>query len=244
MFPLDDDSFNRQAEDIKEIDFSFRQAVGILRWLGYGFLLFTLFDWADTLTPLQFMNPSWEFQTIGALVEKVVVPLMGFALIFTGATMGRSRWELRFLRVLSWFALVLGLLYCLMLPLGIINTVRLNEIGKTQVTAQLDKQMAQIKEVKSQLASITNPEQLQQVLTTLQKGGIAITPKPGESVETIKKDLFTFMSGAEERLKTQAKTTRSAQELALLKRSVKWNLGALVSGVWFIGIWRMSRWAR
>ena len=105
MFPIDDNSLQNPLEDlenletsddiesIQELDFSFRQAISILRFLGYALLLFTLFDLADTLTPLQLMNPNWEFQTIGALVEKVVVPLMGFVLIFTGAMTERNQWE-------------------------------------------------------------------------------------------------------------------------------------------------------
>jgi hypothetical protein len=250
MFPLDDDSLTTplensdDIENVHELDFSFRQAVSLLRFLGYALLLFTLFDLADTLTPLKFMDPNWEFQTIGALVEKVVVPLMGFVLIFTGAMTERNRWETKILVILSWLALVVGLIYCLMMPLGIVNTIRINEINKTQVTTQLDKQTAQIKEVQTQLAGISNEQQLQELLTALQKGGVAITPKPGQSVETIKKDLKTFMTGAEERLNNQAKEARSQQSFELIKRSVKWNIGALIAGVWFIGIWRMTGWAR
>lgn len=253
MFPIDDNSLpnplenvetNDTIENIQELDFSFRQAVSILRFLGYALLLFTLFDLADTLTPLQFMNPNWEFQTIGALVEKVVVPLMGFVLIFTGAMTERSRWEMKTLGIFSWLALVVGLIYCLMLPLGVVNTIRISEINKTQVTSQLDKQIAQIKQVQTQLSGITNEQQLNELLSTLEKGGVAITPKPGEPVETVKKDLKTFMTGAEERLNNQAKEALSKQSFDLLKRSVKWNIGALIAGFWFIGIWRMTDWAR
>jgi hypothetical protein len=253
MFPPDDNSLQSPLENlessdnfenIQELDFSFRQAVSILRFLGYALLLFTLFDLADTLTPLQFMNPNWEFQTIGALVEKVVVPLMGFVLIFTGAMTERSQWEIKTLKIFSWLALVVGLIYCLMLPLGIVNTIRINEINKTQVTSQLDKQTAQIKQVQTQLSGISNEQQLKELLGALEKGGIAITPKPGESVETVKKDLKAFMTGAEERLNNQAKEALSKQSFDLIKRSVKWNIGALIAGVWFIGIWRMTDWAR
>ncbi len=244
MFPVDNDTLSSQIEDMKEIDYSFRQAIGILRWLGYALLLFTIFDWADTLTPLQFMNPLWEFQTIGAFVEKAVVPLLGFVLVFTGANSGRRGWELRLITFLSWLTLLIGIFYCLMVPLGIINTVRINEINTTQFTSQLDKQMAQIQAVKGQLSSVNNEADLRGIIATLQKGGIAITPNPGESVETIKKDLTTFVTGSEDKLKAQVKEARSNQQLGLLKRSIKWNIGALIAGVWFIGIWRMTDWAR
>jgi hypothetical protein len=253
MFPIDDNSLqnplenlelSNNSEKIRELDYSFRQAVSILRFLGYALLLFTLFDLADTLTPLKLMDPNWEFQTIGALVEKVVVPLMGFVLVFTGEMTERSRWEMKTIAILSWLALVVGLIYCLMLPLGIVNTIRINEINKTQVTSQLDKQTAQIKQVQTQLSGISNEQQLKELLSVLEKGGIAITPKPGEPVETVKKDLKAFMTGAEERLNNQAGEALSKQSFELIKRSVKWNIGALIAGVWFIGIWRMTDWAR
>ena len=42
----------------------------------------------------------------------------------------------------------------------------------------------------------------------------------------------------------QAEPIRSQDRLSLWKSSVKWNLGALVSGVLFIRIWRGTHWAR
>lgn len=244
MFPLDNENLKTQIEDLEGLSFSFRQALSIFRWLGYGLLLFTLFDWLDVLTPLKFMNPLWEFQTIGALVEKVIVPLLGFVLVFSGAEVNRRRWEASILKFLSWFTLVIGILYLLMVPLGLLNTIRINEINSSQVLSQVDKQVAQIKAVQTQLQTVNNEAQMQELLKALQKGGLAITPKPGESVETIKKDLNSFMTGAKEKMENQAKEARSNQQFALFKSSIKWNLGAVIAGVWFIGIWRLSEWAR
>lgn len=58
------------------------QSIYRLRWVGYGLLLLALFDTIEVLTPPQFTNPAWEFQTIGALVERVPVPLLGLVLVF------------------------------------------------------------------------------------------------------------------------------------------------------------------
>lgn len=244
MHPLDNDNLKAQIEDLQGLSFSFRQALSILRWLGYGLLLFTFFDWLDVLTPLKFMNPLWEFQTIGALVEKVVIPLLGFVLIFSGGEVNRRRWESSLLKFLSWLTLGIGILYILMIPLGVINTVRINETNSSQVLSQVDKQVAQIKAVQSQLQAVNNESQMQALLQNLQKGGLAITPKPGESLATIKSDLSRFMTGAKQKLENQAKEARSNQQFALFKSSIKWNLGAVIAGVWFIGIWRLSEWAR
>ncbi|NJM68571.1 MAG: hypothetical protein HC851_24365 [Acaryochloris sp. RU_4_1] len=52
------------------------------------------------------------------------------------------------------------------------------------------------------------------------------------------------MTKGKERLQTQAQSTTSSQRIDLLKRSVKWNLGALVSGALFIYLWRGTGWSR
>ncbi len=248
MFPSDNNDFsnnlNSSAEEIQGLSFGLTQALNVFHWLGYGLLLLTLFDWIDTLTPLKFMNPLWEFQTIGAFVEKVVVPLLGFALIFSGGNWARRSWERSLLKILSWLALGLGILYLLMVPLGILNTVRLDETNKTQILNFTDKQLGPIKTLKSQLEGVGSDAQLSAVLEEVKKGGLSIQPKPGESYETVKNDLTEFLSGAQRKVETQAKEARSTQQIALFKNSVKWNLGALIAGVWFIGIWRLTGWAR
>ncbi len=48
----------------------------LFRLVGYGLLVLALFDLIHILIPLQLMNPMWEFQTVGALVERVPVPLL------------------------------------------------------------------------------------------------------------------------------------------------------------------------
>lgn len=248
MFPSDNNDLSNNlspsAEEIHGLSFGLVQALNVFHWLGYGLLLFTLFDWIDTLTPLKFMNPLWEFQTIGALVEKVIVPLLGLVLVFSGANWARRSWERSLLKILSWLALGLGILYLLMVPLGILNTVRLDETNKTQILSATDKQLGPIKTLKDQLEGVNSDAQLAAVLEEVQKGGLAIQPKPGESYETVKKDLTEFLTGAQRKIETQAKEARSTQQTRLFKSSLKWNLGALVAGVWFIGIWRLSGWAR
>jgi len=42
-------------------------------------------------------------------------------------------------------------------------------------------------------------------------------------------------------MRLQSETVRANRRQALLKNSVKWNLGALVSGTLFIMIWHMTR---
>ena len=42
-------------------------------------------------------------------------------------------------------------------------------------------------------------------------------------------------------MKAQAEQTRKTQRLGLLKNSIKWNLGALISGCLYLLIWQFTR---
>jgi len=244
MLPTENDQLKIQVAELRELDFSFRQGVQLLRWLGYGLLILTVLDWAYTLTPLRFMNPIWEFQTIGLLVDKAIVPLLGLALVFVGAELERGQWELRFLRLLSWLTLLIGIVYLLMVPLGILNTVRIDQLNQRQLHKTEENQLTAIKGVQSRIENLQTREQLDEILYFLQQGGLEVSPAPNQPVSAIKTDLINFTRGAKDKLATQLQESLRTQRFELLKNSIKWNLGAAIAAVWFIGIWRLSEWTR
>lgn len=55
---------------------------GILRLVGYGLLVMAIIDVFFLVIPPQLMNPLWEFQTVGAIVERIPVTLLGIVLIY------------------------------------------------------------------------------------------------------------------------------------------------------------------
>ena len=57
---------------------------GILRLVGYGLLVMAIIDLLFLLIPPQLMNPLWEFQTMGAIVERIPVTLLGIVLVYYG----------------------------------------------------------------------------------------------------------------------------------------------------------------
>lgn len=212
----------------------------LFRWVGYGLLTLAVFDVINILIPPRLMNPTWEFQTIGALVERVPVPLLGLVLIFYEGANLRGKFEKTVLKVLSWASLVVGVLYLLLIPLALGNTWRINGQNNAQVTAQSSQRLAQIQQIKSQLNNAT-PQELNNLLSRLSSQGRA--PNIGNSGE-LKNQLASEIAQAEKTLKAQSETSKKSTRLALLKNSIKWNLGALVSGVLFIHIWYATRWAR
>jgi hypothetical protein len=210
------------------------------RWIGYGLLILSFFDIIATFTPSSFLNPVWELQTIGALVERVPVPLLGLALIFYGEEVDRSDLEGLLLKFLSWLCLLLALLFILMIPLGIVNTVKINNQNNQQIAQQAGQQLSQLKQVEDRLTKGT-PEDLKNLANELTKLGVqANTQNP----EELKKQILSRIDPAKQNLESQSKAVQSNQRLVLLKNSVKWVLGALISAVLFFTVWKGTDWAR
>jgi hypothetical protein len=106
----------------------------LVHLLGYGLLAFSLLDYIHIVTAPRFTDPVWEFQTIGALVEHAAIPLLGLILVFYRHEGYIGKREKNFLGFLSWLCLLLGLLYLLMLPLGVADTWRIYYRSNAQIT--------------------------------------------------------------------------------------------------------------
>ncbi len=225
------------VQKLEYFNHSQQASIAILRTLGYGLLALALFDLVDIFIPPNFMNSAWEFQTLGKLVERVPVPLIGFALVFYGEVHSRSKREFLILKFLSWLTLLFAALFILLIPLGLFNTVRLNNQRVAQIQTISTQQTNKAEQMEKQLSQST-PEQINYYLMLQNR---TIESKDPQST---KSQLLSELSKEKEKIKIQAKVTQSQQGLNLLKTSVKWNLGALVSGVLFFSIWKGTIWAR
>ncbi|MBW4672017.1 MAG: HpsJ family protein [Cyanomargarita calcarea GSE-NOS-MK-12-04C] len=225
------------VQELKSFAFSQQASIGIMRTLGYGLLALALFDVIEIFFPPQFMNPAWEFQTLGALVERVPVPFIGFVLVFFGELHSRSKWELLLLKLFSWLCLLCAIFFMLSIPLGVMNTVRLNNQNITQTQTLSKQQFARAKQVEQQLSQAT-PEQINNFLKS--QGNSLAAKKP----EELKTELLSQVTKAKEQIKTQSEVAQSSRGLSLLKSSVKWNLGAMVAATLFFSIWKSTSWAR
>ncbi len=237
------------VQELQEFAFSQAGSTRILRILGYGLLLLAFFDIVEMLFPPRFMNPVWEFQTFGALIERVPVPLIGFALIFYGEWHSRNKWEFISVKLLSWLTLLVAVILLLLIPLGIGNTVRLSKQSAAQITTASQQQISQAERAASQ-QQISQAERVEQQLSQatpeqinnlLRGQGRSLD---GKSPQEVKSQILSEVSKAKVQIKNQAETTQSNQRLNLLKNSVKWNLGALVSAALFFSFWKATQWAR
>lgn len=209
--------------------------IAIMRTLGYGLLLLAFLDWVEILVPPQFMNPAWELQTIGAFVERVPVPLIGFVLVFYGEQEWRNKWELPLIKLLSWLTLLLAIIYFLMIPLAVVDTVRVSKQSTEQIKSTSTQQIARAQQLQQQLSQAT-PQEIENLIK--QQGAAS----EGKSAQQVKDELESRLSQAKTQIQNQAKTVQSQQGLSLMKSSVKWSLGALVSAALFFSIWKGTRW--
>ena len=213
----------------------------VLPLLGYTLLAFALFDYLFIIIPPRFTDPAWELQTIGALVEHIPVPLLGLMFVFYRHQGHMFKLERNLLGFLSWFCLLAGLLYLLMLPLGVADTWRLYHANKAQVSSRLSQQRQKFQEVKGQLNQAKTDEQIKQLITSLTP---EVASEDIKNPQEFKDQFLAQITEGERRAQVQADSAWANQSQALIKNSVKWNLGALISGTFLVWIWHLTDWAR
>ena len=214
-----------------------------LHLVGYTLLLLALFDFIAILVPPDLTNPYWELQTMGDFVERVPVPLLGFVLVFYRTQGQIGRREASLLRLLSRLALLLGLLYLAMVPLGVLDTQRVYTQEKIGIQNQAASQLESIERVQRQLAQAQSRSQIQTVIlntllnTPIQEGEIQ-TQDPQQA----KQQVLEQLQQRQQALQQQSAQAQQQRKRELLKKGIEWNLGALLSGLVFLRIWRLTRW--
>ena len=204
----------------------------LFRVVGYGLLALSLFDIIDIFVPSRIEDPIWEFQMLRSLVERAPVPLLGLMLVFFGEK------NLRIFKFLYWACLVVGVLFILLIPLGVSCTFRIEQQNKMNIISQLSQQSAQFQQVQDQLSKATTPEEINTALTRLYpQGRVPSTNNP----QLLKTQLLTKVAEVQKSLKAQAEAKQADTRLILVKNAVKYNLGALVCGVVFLFIWSKTR---
>lgn len=228
------------AEELVKYTSKQLKSTQLLNWIGYGFLLFTLFDFIAAVVPPNFMQATWEFGLVGNLVERVAAPLIGFGLIFLGGHGHRSPSEKILLKIMSWLSLGLGLLYILLIVLSISSTIRIDRQTNKQITTQAIRTKNQLQLVREEFQSVNTIDEMETFLGRLNNQGQ--TPEIGndQQFQTTKDEFANFLDQGEQRLKNQVQSARKTQRHRLLKNFIKWTLGALLSAVLFITIWRST----
>jgi hypothetical protein len=220
-----------------------------LRWIGYGLLIFFLIDALQALIPPKFGDPAWDLQTIGNFIERVVVPLLGLALVFFGEYFDRGKLEPTLLKIISWLCLLLSILFFLMGPLSIVSATRINNRASATATQQLQAGIAQLDQIEKEISRAT-PDQLKKTADRLKDPRVQEQLKAQgieadiQNPQQLKSVFLSQVGKRKAALQAQFDDVRSGQQASLAKNAVKWALGALISSVLFFLLWKSSDWAR
>jgi hypothetical protein len=212
-------------------------SVNLFRWTGYGLLLLAVIDVVEILFPPRLMNPTWEFQTAGRIIDIIPVPLLALVFVFFGEGRLREKLERIPLKLLSWAALLWGIVLFAMIPLIINNAFRIEGRSKSQVRTQLNEQLSRAQQLEDQLSSAATGD----LENYLKRMGRA---REGVSVEQSRAQLIDDLAKARRSIQAQAQETLAGQQLALEKNLYKWTVQALISGALFVYVWKTTSWAR
>ncbi|MGB5635685.1 MAG: HpsJ family protein [Waterburya sp.] len=215
---------------------------GILRLVGYGLLLMAVVDVSFLLIPPQLMNSLWMFQTMGAIVERIPIALLGLVLVYYGEKSDRAPIETTILKGLSWFSLLAAILLMLMIPLNISNGLGVYNQHNAKANAQFVSQKETIEQFKEQLKAADSKDEIGVILQQQAKQKVNIP----DSVNTqkLKTDIIANLQNNQDSITNQLEAFRAQKRSLLLKQGLKWNLGALISSILFFLIWKSTGWTR
>ena len=212
-------------------------SVGTPRIIGYSLLLMVLINWGDIFIPSQFMDPTWELEMVGAIVESVPLFFFSLLFIFYGEAFQRNKRGKVFVLLLSYACLLLGICLFILVPLATNSTIRINQQVDVQMGDIFRQQMTEIEAIETQLSQASN----QEIVEILNEQGIEI-----ESEQSVlpKEQLIEYLKQAKADIQQQTDSSRRVRKQNTMKSAFKWILGATISGFTLIYLWLLTRWAR
>jgi preprotein translocase subunit SecF len=192
----------------------------------------SLIDIINTFVPSRFGNPAWEFQVVGSLVERAAVPLLGLVLVLSAET------SVRIFKFLCWASLVVGVLFLLLVPLGISSSWRIDQQNQRQISTQINQQTAQIQQLQNLLSQANTAEEITSILARLNPQR---RPPAINNPQEVKSRLLSDIAQAQKTVRAQAQANQAQQRQALVRNALKWCIGAVVASVVFFSIWGKTR---
>lgn len=215
-----------------------QQLTGLLPLIGYALVIASIGDFLYILYPPQLQNPVWELTAIGSLIENSWALLIGFGFIFSRYFTGNAEYiwflEIFILKTIRWVILIVAIGFIFLIPLIVLNTNRLMDSSKEQITQQLATQLNQIKNVDSQLDQVSDINQIIALGKSLGLNTDDFPSIPKPQVKTqIRERLATFKSNIEQ----QSVNAQKQQTRSILKNSAKILFSGTIMFSIFIIIW-------
>jgi len=227
--PFQQVSYSRQEET---------NSLFLLSWLGYVILLGSVIDYLLILYPPQLTNPNWEFQAFTQMVNNAWALLLAILLIFLPKRDFVRRLELNFLNLIRWGLLLGGILFILLVPLGIMNTIRIQQ----NTVAQFSRQETARTEKLNNLQQTLESEQLSQ--QQLQRLAVALNLQEVSNSSQLGTTLIEEIEDRKKQLRQQVTNQKGNRSRQLVGQSIRVNLQALLIGSFLIRSWWEIRWLK
>ena len=220
-----------------------RQTFLLVRGIGYCLLILFILDIISIAIPLKFTDSAWELSVYGQIIERVPILLFSFPFIFFGEYSARMKWEQIATKIISWMALVMAIIFFLGIPLGIVNTFRVQTIQQGEVIAKAAQQTGPIQEIAERLNKANTDTEIRNVLRAINPQQQALVSQITNPEET-KKKLLTEITTSISQIQSQSDVVKRRIGTSLWKNSIKWSIAALLSGLFILYVWGQSKWAR
>lgn len=217
--------------------------ITLVRSVGYTLLFLSGLDFIALFIPLKLMDSTWELNTIGALVARAPVPLIGFAFVFYRGTEERVNIERLSLKLLSWGATIAGILYFLLAPPLILNSLRLDRQLTIQIGPQVEQRTNQLANLGNRLQQLNSTAELAALASRLQNPDLqtAVQTKPPQVVKEL---LLGEINRSKRNVRTEIEATINERRFGVLKDAIRLLLGSIVCGFAFIYLGVLTQWAK
>ncbi len=203
----------------------------LLGIFGHAIVVMSLIDFVVVIVPPQAQNPVWELDTINLLMGQIWFFLVGVALVlisyliryYLDREASIPVLELVLFKFTRWLILFIAIVCLLMLPLIVVDTVRVNRINTSQIDEATNNQLAQLSQAESQLAQVNDLNQLQTLLPS------NATVPPGASLADLKQELQTNLAKQKQRVSDEAAKVQGQKRFNLLKTSTRNILAAIIA---------------
>ena len=206
----------------------------LLQAIGYQLLLTSTLDYLEFLVPLQLTHAVWELDTIEQFGLQVWLVLLALVLVFEVHGAVLQRIYVYLLRGMSSLALGLGILYLLLMPLGIVDSFRVCGDIEAKIQQQRDRQLEQIAQRQQTIETASEAE------LRSQAGPMAQNLSP----EEIQAQAIQRLNNRAQQIKNQAQQSISQQQFQIFNRILPTELYLGIAVVGFFSIWRRTAWIR
>lgn len=214
-------------------------------YIGYGLLLWTLIHILWLLIPPRLTNIIWELSIMEKLAGEMIFPLfVSMGLIFYGQQEVIKLFELSLLKWVSWLCLLLAIVYFLIIPWSIANTVRLYYQKRIEIISQ-NTQLSVVQEFREKINSAKTEAEIKEII--IKDFPNAKVPQKIANIEQYKKNIVNNFIQLDENFKKQIKAQEARLKSTikfLIKDLAKLILSSFLASFVFFSIWTFTDWAR